>query len=253
MLGTAPAGTVTALLRIQLIGNGGSNPIMFFTKTAIGKAPPNATEVGEWAPGGVTDISGGQLRSNSVTAEVMAANSIESDSIVANAVVFGKVAAGAIRASEIFGGEIRAVHLASEEIISDSIQVRNLVVGTNKIIGDAVTTLVLSAVYHGGAGGSGAYVVANNAGFFLTDARSGVISVTWTQGYYVTPLVTQIRIDLDYVAVREFATNAVANYNTITVPVNLAAGSHNVTVYWYGETGNALLYECDVTVLVRAR
>lgn len=252
LLGTVPAGATYILLRMNMIGTGESDPVLFFSKTMLGKAPPNATEVGEWAAGGVTEISGGQLRAASVTAEVMAANSIAADSIQANAVVFGKVAAGAIRASEIFGGEIRAVHLASEEIISDSIQVRNLVVGTDKITAEAVSTLAISEGYYGGTDGTNGYIVALDFGIAVAQTRSGSLMLTWTQGYTATPRTSRIRIDIDGVNTREFETNATVNYNTITTGLTFSPGVHQVTVRWLAEPG-CLLYAVNAVVLVRAK
>lgn len=253
LLGTAPAGAAFAMLRMSMVGNGGTDPFLFFSKTLLGKAPPNATEVGDWAAGGVTEISGGQIRTHTITAEQVNTGALFADAGTFNSLRAGVASFGGLRASEIAVGELRAYHMAAEEIISDSIQVRNLVVGTEKITAEAVSTVASASVYHGGGGGSGVYILANAFGFTLPGVRSGQISVTWTQAYLAVPLTTQIRVDVDGTTVREFATNATTNYNCITVPVSLSAGAHNVQVYWYGQTGNALLYEVDAVVFVRAR
>lgn len=141
VMGVAPAGTVLALLRITMNGNGGSDPYVFFTKAMLGKAPVNATEVGEWEPGGVTDISGGQLRTNSVVAEVIATDAIQARHMDANSVTAGTIAAGAINADEIFSaGVIKGRSLiGTESIVTQSVQVANLIIGTTKITGNAVT------------------------------------------------------------------------------------------------------------------
>jgi hypothetical protein len=141
IIGTVPATAVLAVLRLVMTGTSQNDPYLFFSKTMIGRAPANATEVADWTPGGVTEISGGQLRTNSVQAEVIAANAITTDKLAANSVTFGKVAAGAIRAEQIVAGEIKATHLAAEEIISQSIQVKDLIVGTEKITGNAITDI----------------------------------------------------------------------------------------------------------------
>lgn len=133
VIGTAPTGTLLALFRVAMNGNGGSDCYVFFTKCLVGLAPANAVEVMPWEPGGVTEISGGSVRAFTIQAEQLAANSIEAGKIAADAVVAGTIAAGAVNAREIRSGAIRADKLAAEEIISDTIQVRNLVIGTSKI------------------------------------------------------------------------------------------------------------------------
>jgi hypothetical protein len=187
LLGDAPASAVTARLFITGNGTGASNPNVIWTKTSFGPAPPNATEVGPWEPGGVTQVSGGQIVTrtiladrivaSSITANELAANAITADKITANAVTFGKVAAGAIRSAEIATGELRAIHMASETIIASTVQVANLIIGTEKITAAAVTTVSYASAYTSG------YVNVKNVSDASLAQVLASLTVTVTSGH----------------------------------------------------------------------
>lgn len=76
VLGTAPAGAVQVEFRAFAGGNGGAAPAAYFTKTMFGEVPANATEVGNWVPGGPTQISGGQLLPLSVSGAAVQTDAI---------------------------------------------------------------------------------------------------------------------------------------------------------------------------------
>tara|TARA_R110000751_G_scaffold307640_1_gene430335 strand:- start:22919 stop:26527 length:3609 start_codon:yes stop_codon:yes gene_type:complete len=252
IIGTAPSGAGQALLRVEMIGTGGGNPYCFFTQTMLSKAPTNATEVAAWSAGGVTDISGGQLRTNSVTAEQVNTDELFADAGTFNSLRAGIASFGGLTATEIAAGAIRADKLASEEIISQTVQVANLIIGTDKITAEAVSTLAIDHVSHGGGAGSNVYVTAASFSVNLPQARSGSLLVTWTQGYTATPRASGIKVLVDGVVTRNFETNATVNYNTLSNGLTFAAGTHSIEVQWRGEPGT-LLYDVDSIVLVRAK
>lgn len=98
------------------------------------------------ADGGITTP---KLAANAVTAAKIAALTITANELAANSVIFGKVAAGAIRATEIYAGELRAYHLASDTIITETLQVANLIIGTEKIYPGSFSTAYGAGNYAG--------------------------------------------------------------------------------------------------------
>lgn len=142
LLADAPATAVTGRLFISAFGNGGA-PYVVWSKAGFGPAPPNATEVGPWEPGGVTQISGGQVVARTILADRIATNSltageINADAVFGNEGVFNSLRAGigsfgGLRAAEIATGQLRAIHMASETVIAETAQVANLIIGTEKI------------------------------------------------------------------------------------------------------------------------
>jgi hypothetical protein len=131
VMAVAPAGTTRVMLRIAGVGNGGTNPYVFFTKTMLSRAPDNALEVAPWSAG-MTEINGGQIQTQSITAE--------------------QIAVGSLTADRIAAGQISADKLAAGEIITDQIQVRNLILPTNKLAPNAVTILAGTERYASDSG-----------------------------------------------------------------------------------------------------
>jgi hypothetical protein len=128
-------------MRVFGLGTGGSDPYLFWTKAMFGQAPANATEVGIWEPGGVTQISGGQLVTRSISADRIATNAITANELAANSVVAGKIAASAISSNQIAAGEIKAVNLAADTLITSAAQVGTAVIGSAQIADLNVTRL----------------------------------------------------------------------------------------------------------------
>ena len=136
VVGVAPPNATSAYMRWIAFPNSGAtstNPYVFFTQAMFSEAPVNATQVGAWSPGGVTEISGGVIRTDTIQARHMQANSIDSDSIQANSVIFGKVAAGAIKAAQISAGEIRTTHLAADFALISTAQIGDAIISNAKI------------------------------------------------------------------------------------------------------------------------
>ncbi len=151
VLATAPSTAVFAIPRVVMFGNGGTAPYLFWSKMLFGEAVANAVEVGPWEAAGVTQISGGLIIADTITAEQIAANAITADKLAANSIIAGKIAAGAISSTEIAAGEIKAVNLASTTLITlaaqmgtaviGSAQIQDLSVARLKIASGAVTTM----------------------------------------------------------------------------------------------------------------
>ena len=135
VIATAPPNTVGVYLRWVATGIDGVShrPYLFFTKAMLSEAPINAFQVGPWTPGGVTEITGGVIRSDTIQARHITANAIDADSLQANSVIFGKVAAGAIRADQIRAGEIRTNHLAADFALISTAQIGDAIISRAKI------------------------------------------------------------------------------------------------------------------------
>ena len=143
---TAPATAVRARLLVVGANDGGADienaaagPQVVFTHTLLGPGVPNATAAGPWSPGGLTSVSGGVIKTNTLNANRIVAGSITSDKIAANAIVAGKIQAGAINSNEIAAGVIRTGMLASDFQLTQASQIGTAVIGTAQI-GDAVIT-----------------------------------------------------------------------------------------------------------------
>jgi predicted phage tail protein len=171
--GVSPANAARARALIICYNDGGADilpgngnpPVLFWTQTALGVSVANATQPQPWAPGGVTSISGGMIKSRTIVANQIAAQTIGANEIAAGAIIAGKIAAnaviagtvqaGAIGASEIAAGQIRATHLASDFVLSnsaqfgtaviDTAQIRDLAVGTLKVAPSAITNIYLAS------------------------------------------------------------------------------------------------------------
>ncbi len=140
-----PVGAARMVPRIALQGLSGfgsasdAHPYVFWTQTQVCPANVNQAEATPWAAGGVTQIDGGMIRTNSIEAGTLKAGAVQAGNLAVDAVTAGTIGVGAVNAREIATGAIRADKLASEEIVTQSLQLRNLVIGESKIQGDAVS------------------------------------------------------------------------------------------------------------------
>jgi hypothetical protein len=252
--GVAPLGTVTVLLRVTLTGNGSSAPYLAVTQTMVAEAPGNATEVGAWMPGGLTEIAGGMIRANTITAGQIAANAITSDKITANAITAGKIAAAAISSSQIAAGEIRAVNLASETLITQSAQLGTATVTTLKIGTEAVT--LFAATSRGDEiVGSGSTVNAMQFTVTSPDARNGMIFCYFAMAYPGggnTEFYSEINVN--GTAMDVIAPQALGQMPSIThvASASLNPGSNTIIHYWGGPS-RVLLSNRTFILLMRSR
>ncbi len=112
IVGVAPTGAATAKFYIVSIYNGQVGPYTFFTRAFMAEANQYQNVATPWTPSGVTQIDGGQITANTVTANEIAANAITASEISADAVTAGKIAASAISAREIAALAITTEKLA---------------------------------------------------------------------------------------------------------------------------------------------
>lgn len=86
-------------------------------------------------------ISTPKLAANAVTAAKFNAGEVFGNSGVFDNLRAGIASFGGLRAAEIRVGELRAYHMASETIIAETVQVANLILGTEKITSGAITAI----------------------------------------------------------------------------------------------------------------
>lgn len=83
LIAVAPAGAAEVLLIIQLVSPQPSqaNGFTIITHTSLGLTFTGATQVGPWAPGGITSISGGVIKTNSIVTRNLAAGSVTTNQL----------------------------------------------------------------------------------------------------------------------------------------------------------------------------
>lgn len=75
VLGTAPAGALSVVLGIRMTA-APVGQVIAFTQTLLAQTGAYASQVSVWAPGGVTQVSGGAIKTNTVDARTIKANQI---------------------------------------------------------------------------------------------------------------------------------------------------------------------------------
>ncbi len=93
---TIPPGTVrlSLLLRFSNPSAGPANIGSFVTRTLLGKTVPNATDLLPWTPGGVTQVTGGLIATNTIVARNLVADTITTRELAAGAVTAENLAIG---------------------------------------------------------------------------------------------------------------------------------------------------------------
>ena len=110
---------------VSNMGTEGNRPLVYINGTVT--AIPDATHVTLTAHGlDTTIIDGGDIITNSVGANQIAANAITSDELAANSVIAGKIATGAVTADKIAANTITIGKIASDtqsQILNSEIEV----------------------------------------------------------------------------------------------------------------------------------
>ena len=223
-IGQAPAAAfwVRFYVHAEPISGHADDPYLFWTRAYLGPANPNQTEPSDWAPGGITEIDGGVIRTdtilarhiaagqitaeelaagavtagkvaaNAITANEIAANSVTAGKVASNAINTGAIAAGAVRAGQIAAGEIRAEHLASETIITQAAQMGTAVIGNaqiaelslagNRLAANEITTFASGTALPAQVG-DGAWHEYPLFGVTLPNARNGFCSASLSQQF----------------------------------------------------------------------
>jgi predicted phage tail protein len=207
---TAPAGAAFAMLILRFTNASGgtlSNPFMVITQIAIGLAPSaNLTELSPWAPGGVTQISGGVIRTGSIYARSIAAGTITATEIAAATITGAKIAAGTITGAEIAADTITAANIAANaitagEIAAGAVTTAKLTAGAvtaNELAADAVTAVKIAA---------GAITTAKITAGAVTATELGADAVTAAK--IAAGAITTAKITAGAITANELASDAV--------------------------------------------
>lgn len=102
VIAQAPAGAATADTYVLMNHDGvGQNPFLFWVRALFGEATSSQTEASAWGPGGITEITGGLIRTGTITADKITVGSLAA--LSAN---LGTVTAGTINGVVINGTTI---------------------------------------------------------------------------------------------------------------------------------------------------
>jgi hypothetical protein len=155
----APAGAATVQLAIQMENDGGADitgtnaSAVYFTQAALGFSVNPVTECPVWSPGGVTQIEGGVIKSNSIVTRNLAAGAVTANEIAANTITAGNIASATITGGNIAAGTITAANLVagtitSNEIAAATITAANIAAATitgAKLVSGTITATQLAA------------------------------------------------------------------------------------------------------------
>lgn len=136
LVATAPTGTASAQMYISTqYNNIAFQSFTFFTRMYFGEAGPYQTELSAWGPGGITEITGGTIKTGSIITANLAADSITSAKILAGTIVASDIAAGTITATQIAAntitaGQIAAGTITATEIAANTITAAKIAAGT---------------------------------------------------------------------------------------------------------------------------
>jgi predicted phage tail protein len=155
VVAVAPAGATTAILKlISLPQSATTNGLVVWSQALFGQVGPSTVGPVAWTPGGVTQISGGQLMASSVTANQIAgqtitgnqiaAGTITGNNILAGSIAVGNLAAGTLSASNITAGTLDAAVVIGSTANLGTVQITNaniasLTVGSSNLANNAVT------------------------------------------------------------------------------------------------------------------
>lgn len=170
VIATAPTGAAKATIYIQQVHDGiNGGTYLFFVRTFFGEATSNQAELSQWGPAGLTEITGGMIRTgsvdanritaNTITASQIAGGTITAAEIAASTITAAKIAAGTITGTQIAGDTITGAHIAANaitasELDADSVTSAKIQAGTivasdiaaNTITADRLSVSSLSAI-----------------------------------------------------------------------------------------------------------
>lgn len=113
---TAPAsGKVRFALRLINI-KGQAEPWLFARRPMLEEAGSAATEPSPWQNAGVTAIHGGQIATNSITAQQIAANTITGNEIVAGTIATKHLAANSVTATQLAANSVTAAKIKVDNL-----------------------------------------------------------------------------------------------------------------------------------------
>jgi hypothetical protein len=132
---TAPAGAAFARAYVRMIADTSptTDPYLFFTGFMFGRALPNQTEADPYAPGGVSSISGGVIKTRTIAADRIVANAITANELnatdifstnatIGNLIVNRVITAPTVIAGDFLAnGSITAPRLAADAVTASKI------------------------------------------------------------------------------------------------------------------------------------
>lgn len=141
-MGTAPANAAYATFRTVRRTNGGNEPYLFASCFYFAQTAPGATVYSPYAPQSRTVITGGQIATNSLSADKIVAGSITGDRIAGGTIVGGNIAANTISVGNLVAGT-----LSADNISVGNGSVSSLINGSNttKIQGGAIAANSITA------------------------------------------------------------------------------------------------------------
>jgi len=176
-----------------------------------------ATTVGGWRYGNTTYINGGDIYTNTITAnqiaaltitaDQMAANSISASKIQSNAittikldaqaVTAAKIETGTITATQIAAGTITADELAANSVTASEINVANLQ-SVSSTLG-TVSAGTISGTRFRVGGGTNEDIYFEDSGIIFRDAGSRTVTITKTsyKGLYIGLQSTYLNLETD--------------------------------------------------------
>lgn len=148
-IGTAPAGTVWVQARIQHIHDGiRTTPYLMFVRVMLAEGKPNQTQPSEWTPAGLTEITGGIIKTDAIDARAIAAGAITASELAAGSVTAGSIAAGSITGDKIAARTIAAGNIAAGNITGTEIAAATISgghIGANTITAANIAASTISA------------------------------------------------------------------------------------------------------------
>jgi hypothetical protein len=255
---TAPAGAASTHFSVVMTNTSGAtiaNPFAHCTRAYFGRGITGQTEMSPWAPGGITQISGGVIKSNTIVGRNIAGTTITGDKMVANTITAAQVAAGTLTTTEIATGTIKATNLDATDVIAnflqantgwigtaqigdlqvDSAKIADLTVGTQKITGYAV----ISPIYASNTTAQFASATIFNTNFTCAYPSSVMIFVNGVVDYGVTSGSGSCHLEMyidNSTIVPDFTTGTTGEAQNgdlqLMAIVTAGAGNHNVKIKW---------------------
>lgn len=199
VIATAPATSASVdIAFFNIFGGGTANPYMFVTRMMLAEGKVNQTEPSEWTPAGLTEIIGGIIKTDTITAANIAANAITTSELDADSVTSAKIVANTIEAADIAAGTITATEIAANTITAGQIAAN--AIDTSELNAGAVTAgkisvssldaisanlgTVTAGLIDGVTiyGGSGNEVVIDSSGVTISSGTGAVNKLKFTSG-----------------------------------------------------------------------
>lgn len=249
IIATAPSGTAFVAVWVECWNLTGSTmyngPGVALTQAQLAIVPSGATQPPAWCSGLQTTINGAGIKSGTITADKIRANSITS----------AQIQSGAIGADQIAANSITSGQLATTNLIVQSAQIANLVVGTEHMQDNSITTFAtayFSTQTYGN--GIGNFTQVAELTFNVDESRYGVLVLGTNQGRNKEDsVVYRYQILQNGNVILDKTSQDGQSFITIVCPLGVSAGSTTIAVNWSGQDSHVNVSGISVTALVRAK